>query len=195
MTVKRAFTSLAALGILVACPYASVAQTSNDPHAGHHAPAQAETQPSIPAQIPGRATGMMGGRMMMGGGMMRQGGHGPAMPLDHVEGRIAFLKAELRITDAQNGVWTAFADALRGSAKQMVELRVSLGKPPAAPGFAERLAMAEKGLSVRLENTRAIRASFIALDAKLTSEQKKMADELLASPMGLGGMMAMGERQ
>ncbi len=35
----------------------------------------------------------------------------------HVEGRIAFLKTELRITDAQLPLWNAVADALRDNAK------------------------------------------------------------------------------
>jgi len=41
------------------------------------------------------------------------------MPSEHVEGRIAFLKTELKITDAQLPQWNAFADALRNSAGQM----------------------------------------------------------------------------
>ncbi len=190
MNGKRALTSIAALAVLAAFPYAGFAQTGEDPHAGHHAPAEAAAQPSIPTQIPGRAVGMMGGGMM-GGMMMGQGGPGPRMATDHIEGRIAFLKAELKITGSQNAAWNGFADALRGSAKQMTELRESMKATPA--GFAEQLSQREKVLSVRLENTRAMRTSFAALDAKLTPDQKKMAGELLSSPMGMG-MMAMGAR-
>jgi len=35
---------------------------------------------------------------------------------DHIDGRIAYLKAELKITEAQDPLWNAFADALRSSA-------------------------------------------------------------------------------
>jgi hypothetical protein len=38
---------------------------------------------------------------------------------DHVEGRIAYLKAELKITEAQMPQWNAFADALRSNAASM----------------------------------------------------------------------------
>ena len=38
---------------------------------------------------------------------------------DHVEGRIAFLKAELNITEAQMTQWDAFADAIRSNATRM----------------------------------------------------------------------------
>jgi LTXXQ motif family protein len=48
-------------------------------------------------------------QMMMG----QQGGMGMGMPFEHVEGRIAFLKAELKITDAQAPQWNAFAETLR----------------------------------------------------------------------------------
>ena len=35
----------------------------------------------------------------------------------HVEGRLAFLKTELKITDAQLPLWNAVADAVRANAK------------------------------------------------------------------------------
>ena len=41
---------------------------------------------------------------------------------DHVEGRIAFLKTELKITDAQQPLWNAVADAMRASAKDMAAM-------------------------------------------------------------------------
>lgn len=41
------------------------------------------------------------------------------MMTSHVEGRIAALKSELKITDAQALQWSRFADALRGTAKSM----------------------------------------------------------------------------
>src|SRR4051812_32891629 len=51
--------------------------------------------------------------------MMRMMKHDPAMgmPFEHVEGRIAFLQAEIGVTDAQRAQWNAFADALRRNAE------------------------------------------------------------------------------
>ena len=40
----------------------------------------------------------------------------------HVEGRLAFLKTELKITDAQLPLWNAVADAIRANAKGMGEM-------------------------------------------------------------------------
>ena len=75
--------------------------------------------------------GMMGKGMMCDGmmckGMMGGGGsHGMGMPCHdfskHIEGRIAFLEAEIGITDSQTPLWNAFAEALRGVAKVKAEL-------------------------------------------------------------------------
>ena len=41
--------------------------------------------------------------------------------LRHIEGQIAFYKAELHVTDAQTTQWNAFADALRSGAKRLQE--------------------------------------------------------------------------
>ena len=38
---------------------------------------------------------------------------------EHVEGRLAFLKTELKITDAQLPLWNSFAQAVRDNAKAM----------------------------------------------------------------------------
>jgi hypothetical protein len=49
-------------------------------------------------------------------GMM--GGHHPMM-FDRVEGWIAFLNTELKVTEAQTAQWERFADSLRSSASSM----------------------------------------------------------------------------
>jgi hypothetical protein len=125
----------------------SWAQSAAD-HEAHHPDqkgAPTTAQPSPPAGQPGMmGQGMMGGPQgMMGlGGMMNMmGGNMPMMnmmrmmgqsvaetgcagmsgmaTIDRVEGRIAFLKTELKITDEQNTAWSAFADALRTNAKNL----------------------------------------------------------------------------
>src|SRR6516164_4872740 len=50
---------------------------------------------------------------------------GPGMPgamARYVEGRLAFLKTELKITDAQLPLWNAVADAIRANAKSMGDM-------------------------------------------------------------------------
>ena len=119
--------------------------------------------------------GMMGmGRMDMMARMQgRMGG------IEHVEGHIAFLKAELKITEAQAKPWDAFAAALRANAKQLNELRAELAKAPAEAGSpVERLALQEKVLAARLEMARRTRPALAALHAALSDDQKKAFGQL-----------------
>ncbi len=58
---------------------------------------------------------MMG--MMMGGG--------GEMPM-YREGRIAFLKAELAITDVQTKVWDAYAEALKKNMQSMQDMHKTM---------------------------------------------------------------------
>lgn len=53
---------------------------------------------------------------MMGGCPM-VGAEGRA--LTFAEGRLAFLKAELAITDAQKGIWDAYAEATKKNLQSM----------------------------------------------------------------------------
>ena len=96
-------------------------------HDAHH-PAQTVT-PAQPAP-PSAAQGMMSGMRMMRMGMMRMMGMmGPGSgmsTIDHIEGRIAFLRAELKITDAQMSAWNAFADALRANARKLGEVPAAM---------------------------------------------------------------------
>jgi hypothetical protein len=97
---------------------------------------------------------------------------------DHIEGRIAFLKAELKITDAQLPQWNAFADALRSNAKRRAEM---LGKPVQAtvPNALDRLDHIEKTMTATAEMAHSTKAALAPLYAVLNDEQKKMADSLL----------------
>jgi hypothetical protein len=147
----------------------------------------------------------MGGKtpmmeMMQKMGMMRQPGDGAGSgdgmgmaTIDRVEGRIAFLRAELKITDAQSAVWNAFADALRANAKSLGEVRASIMADPAQQSLLERFALQEKWLAARLEGTRALKSTLMNLMSALSDDQKKAADELLAPHMGMMAMMQSGQ--
>ena len=204
LTMATAF-AVAALTVPVA------AQTPAD-HDAHHPDqkeAPAATQPTPPAGQPrmGGSQGMKGGggmMDMMGGkmpmmdmmqmmGMMRQSGNemGGMATIDHVEGRIAFLRTQLKITDAQTGAWNAFADALRTNAKNLGEVRASMmPQAGASQNLVDRLALQEKWLAARLEGTRAIKSAVTNLVSTFSDEQKKTADEILAPHMGMMAMMA-----
>ncbi len=134
--------------------------------------------------------------MMQRMGMMG-GGIGGMATIDRVEGRIAFLRAELGITDAQADAWNGFADALRANAKKLAEVRASMTpKPgdaqPPAPMTA-RLDLQEQWLAARLDGVRTIKSAFAKLNEALSDDQKKIAGELLAPHMGMAMMQAQAQ--
>lgn len=135
--------------------------------------------------------GMMQGMGMMGGGM------GGMATIDRVEGRIAFLRTELSITDAQADAWNGFADALRANAKKLAEARTAMmskGEASAAT-VAARLDLQEQWLVARLDGTRAMKSAFAKLNEVLSEDQKKTANDLLAPHMGMGAMAMMPARR
>ena len=137
--------------------------------------------------------GGMGPMMQMMGGMM---GGGMAMaPFSHIEGRIAFLKAELATTDAQAPQWSAFAEALRERAKTMRDSMTNMMQADKPANAADRTDAMVKMMSAHLESMKTVAATEKALYAVLTDSQKETADELLGgSMMGAGGpMMNTGE--
>lgn len=139
----------------------------------------------------GPGMGGPGGPAGMGmGGPGMQPGAGMPGTVDRVEGRIAFVRAELKITDAQASAWNAFAAALRANAAKLNDLlakaRQAAGQPPT---LSQRLDHQEQLLAARLDSVRAVRTAFAGLLQVLTDEQKKTAEEIVPWH---GGLMSMG---
>lgn len=143
-----------------------------------------QSAPAMPGQMGGMGQSMMPG--MMPGMMMGSGMPGDSMmPMmmqgrmdAYVEGRIAFLQAELRITDAQMPAWHEFANILRANSKRAAEARAA---QPQRTGtsVADRLDDQERSLSVRLDNVRALKPAYAKLYAALDDKQKKTADDVM----------------
>ena len=121
----------------------------------------------------------MGPQMMQ---MMMQG-HMADLPSDHIEGRIAYLHAELQITEAQMPAWTEFANVLRANAKRIAEVQKSPQRTTTTA--ADRMDDQERWLAARMESVRALKPAYTKLYAALDDKQKKIADELLAPHMGM----------
>jgi hypothetical protein len=193
--------SAAAVAVMAAF-LASSALAQPATHEEHHVEAAPAPQAMPGGMMPGSggmpmsgmAQGMPGGMgeggmpmMGMMGMMMGQGGMGQmgAMMARHVEGRIAFLKTELKITDAQLPLWTAVADAMRANAKGMGGMPNDMGTAATLP---DKLAIREKTTAAHLEQLRKWKAAVEPLYAAFDSDQKKTADELMSGPMGMGMM-------
>lgn len=150
------------------------------------------------------AQGGPGGRMMgergwgmwgndgpgWGMGMWGRGpsGRGSDWMLDRIEGRLAFTKTELKITEAQTPAWNAFAEAIRTAAKHHNERMKSVfSGEQRAKTLPERVEAQEQFMSIRLEEIKLVKASLQGLYAVLSDEQKKEADEMVIPMVGMGG--------
>ena len=120
-------------------------------------------------------------RMMQGqmGGMPGMGAaNGTVDVTERMEGRIAFLKAELQITEKQMADWNVLADALRSGRHHLIEARKLAVLDDKTPS-AERLERYERHLTERLEAVKSARAAFVRLYAVLDNAQKQTADAIL----------------
>jgi hypothetical protein len=116
----------------------------------------------------------------------------------HVEGTLAFLKTELKVTPRQTQAWEAFAGVYRDIAashtpmmgEDMMGGGMKGGDRKAggamAKPFPERMAMHTQMMERHLDAAKKFQAAVQPLYAALDTQQKKTADELL--PMI--GMMA-----
>lgn len=103
---------------------------------------------------------------------------GPANISARMEERIAFLKAELRISDKQMADWDALADALRSGRLHLLEARKLAVLSDAAPS-AERLERYEHHLMERLDAIKSVRVAFMRLYLTLDDAQKHSADAIV----------------
>ena len=136
----------------------------------------------MPQGMPGGGMPMM--RMMTGQDGIAGMGMMTAMA-GHVEGRLAYLKTELKITDAQLPLWNAVADVIRANAKGMGAMSEGMMGSTQASTLPDKLALREKMMTGHLEALHRFKTAVDPLYAALGAEQKKTADELLMGPMGM----------
>ena len=107
------------------------------------------------------------------GGFMRGGP-------EHVEGRIAYLKTELKITDGQVQDWEKVAGVMRENAKTLGQLRdearASRDKSQTA---VERLDWIERFAQARAKAITGFADAFKPLYDRMSDDQRKAADALL----------------
>jgi LTXXQ motif family protein len=137
--------------------------------------------------------GMMGHGMMMcrhgmmGGMRGKGGGYLCGKMTAHIDGRLAFLKAELKITSEQESLWNDYAAAVKDNAKTIGERCTAMmgqgdGKTPSLP---ERLDAQEQFITARLDGLRAVTKALKPLYAALSDEQKQLADQFIKSSTGM----------
>jgi len=170
--VSRHLSRLSLAAILAFAPLAAFAQNA----------------PKMGGGMKGEDT--MGGGGMKGDDMARMSQMMTMMreKLSHAGERVASLKTELKITEAQTPAWDKFADALIASAKSMedamdaMHTKMQHGTIVSLP---ERIEHDEKMAATHLANLQAIKGSLYPLYASFSDEQKKLAETLKIGPMGL----------
>lgn len=103
--------------------------------------------------------------------------HGP----ERVEGHIAFLKTELKITGAQEAQWQKVAQAMRQSAERLKAVRDARSAEADKPTTSlERFKARQQFAEARAESARAFVAAYEPLYNAMSEEQRKAADALFA---------------
>ena len=184
--VFRQLSVLAAAGFLISLSNYATAQS---PYEAHHFDTAPQEMPQggmtgDREMMEGMMGGMMHGRGMMGmmGGCPMMGRSNPS----YAEGRIAFLKAELSITDQQTVAWDAYAAAVKKNLAGMQHMRETMMKFMQARSPVERLDAHIAAMESRVAALNELKPPLANLYAALSDEQKKKADELLT---GMGCMM------
>jgi Spy/CpxP family protein refolding chaperone len=138
----------------------------------------------------GAGPGMMGGPGFMGPRAgygpgagagwagARGGGYGPGMGANVAENqdaRLASLKAELKITSAQESAWNTYAAAMKQQAESMQAMRNQMFAA-AQSGGPEQFTQRAELMKQRAARTETMAGAIKDLYAALTPEQQALAD-------------------
>ena len=134
-----------------------------------------------------------GPEMMWGGGygpgMMWGWGGGPrhgdtSTAASLAEGRLAFLKAELKITAQQEKAWSQYAQIVRKTTKTLYEQhQLYFDHLRSDEGLPQRLDEREEVMATALDAMRKTDAALKPLYAALDADQKQVADQVLGFSM------------
>jgi protein CpxP len=103
------------------------------------------------------------------------------MPGQFVDGRIAFLKAQLKITPAQEAQWQQVEAAMRENAKTLDQTITTARQNRGNMDAVQRLELREQFAKVRVDNDARLLAAFKPLYASLSPEQQQMANQLVGA--------------
>ena len=139
--------------------------------------------------------GTWGSRGIMGAGgmgswMMGSNGSGQEMcsaMAGHVEGRLAYIRAELKITEAQEPLWKSYAAAVRDNGNAMLaHCATMMNRQDASTlSLPDRLDQHEQLMAAQLEAVRAMNKALKPLYATFSDSQKLSADQLFWGPMSM----------
>lgn len=132
-------------------------------------------QQGMPPMQGGAASGGGMGTGMMGGGAIAGGTQPGGSSAARLEGRIAFLRTDLGVTDAQRPAWESFATALRAGRDHLDAARAALADSSTGADPIARLESYENHLKARTEAFHTSRMAFSTLYSQFDEAQKRMA--------------------
>jgi periplasmic protein CpxP/Spy len=106
------------------------------------------------------------------------------LPGQLVDGRIAFFKAELKITPEQETQWQSVATAMRQNAGALDQVISSARQQQGTMDAVQRLGVREQFDKIRTENDARLLSAFKPLYASLSPEQQQIANQLLVQHHG-----------
>jgi len=136
---------------------------------------------------------------------MMKSGMAPGLPMEtsaggsmmqlgmwhHINGLIAFYKAELQITEAQLPQWNALATVLQNESKKLQSLQgtmmAMMNRQQAGP---DQIKARIVQLNAQLDHLKTVDEAVLPLYAVLSDRQKKIADDLITESL----MSASGRR-
>jgi len=113
---------------------------------------------------------------------------------DHLDGRIAFLATELKITPAQLPLWNAFVAAVRANAAEDQQLEAGqlqaslsavLVAAPGTPDLLQRLQARQRRLARSLQMLQRMIGALTPLYESFSTEQRLLAESLANGTAGL----------
>jgi len=105
--------------------------------------------------------------------------HAAFDPGRHVEGRIAYLKTELKITDAQQPLFDAVANVMRENSRAVRDAFQGMrGDPNQLRTALARLEARAKFTQLRADGEAKMLAAFRPLYQAMSPDQQKAADEM-----------------
>jgi periplasmic protein CpxP/Spy len=106
------------------------------------------------------------------------------LPGQLVDGRIAFLKTELKITPDQEAQWQQVAAAMRQNADALDQAITNARGRYGNTNAVERMEIQGQFDKVRADNSARLLAAFKPLYASLSPAQQQMANELMTMEPG-----------
>lgn len=104
----------------------------------------------------------------------------------HIDGRIAYLKAELKITPQQEPQFNAFAEVMRNNARDE-DAQMRQAGANQRPNAVDALKQAQQMAEMQSNGLKRLVPAFQALYDSLSDPQKKTADQVLGGGEEAGG--------